>query len=93
MTPVAVRIGAHRLLRNPNIATTDEKLERNAEVVGVDKTIAARKEVLETLTQMMRGQLETESNKVPATQLGQAHGVLKDHAFVSSEERSSEDLE
>ena len=80
-------------MRNPNDATTEERLERETEVALVEKTIADRKEVLETLTQMMRGELETDSNKVRATQLlAQAHGILKDHAFVSAKERSSEDL-
>lgn len=80
-------------MRNPNVATTVERLERETEVVLVEKTIADRKEVLETLTQMMRGELETDSNMVRATQLlAQAHGILKDHAFVSSKERSSEDI-
>ncbi len=80
-------------MSNPNVATTVERLEREAEVVLVEKTIADRKEVLETLTQMMRGELETDSNKVRATQLlAQAHGILKDHAFISSKERSSEEI-
>ena len=93
MKPATVRREAHRLMNNPNVAITLERLERKAEVVMVEKTIADRKEVLETLTQMMRGQLEIDSNKVRATQLlAQAHGILKDHAFVSSKERSSEDI-
>ena len=93
MKPATVRREAHRLMSNPNVATTVERLEREAEVVLVEKTIADRKEVLETLTQMMRGELETDSNKVRATQLlAQAHGILRDHAFVSSKERSSEDI-
>ena len=93
MKPATVRREAHRLMRNPNVATTVERLESEADVVMVEKTIADRKEVLETLTQMMRGELETDSNRVRATQLlAQAHGILRDHAFVSSKERSSEDI-
>ena len=93
MKPATVRREAHRLMRNPKVATTVERLESEAEVVMVEKTIADRKEVLETLTQMMRGELETDSNRVRATQLlAQAHGILRDHAFVSSKERSSEDI-
>lgn len=93
MKPATVRREAHRLMSNPNVATTVERLEREVKVVMVEKTIADRKEVLETLTQMMRGQLEIDSNKVRATQLlAQAHGILKDHAFVSSKERSSEEI-
>lgn len=93
MKPATVRREAHRLMRNPNVATTVERLEREADVVMVERTIADRKEVLETLTQMMRGQMEIDSNKVRATQLlAQAHGILRDHAFVSSNERSSEDI-
>jgi len=93
MKPATVRREAHRLMNSPNVATTVERLEHEAEVVLVERTIADRKEVLETLTQMMRRQLETDSNKVRATQLlAQAHGILRDHAFVSSKERSSEDI-
>ena len=93
MKPATVRRDAHRLVNNPKVATMVERLEREADVVMVEKTIADRKEVLETLAQMMRGELETDSNKVRATQLlAQAHGILKDHAFVLSEERSSEEI-
>ena len=74
MKPATVRRDAHRLVNNPNGATTVERLEREADVVMVEKTIADRKEVLETLAQMMRSELETDSNKVRATQLfAQAH--------------------
>ena len=74
MKPATVRREAHRLMRNPNVATTVERLESEADVVMVEETIADRKEVLETLAQMMRSELETDSNKVRATQLfAQAH--------------------
>ena len=70
-------------MSNPSVATTVERQEREAEVVMVEKTMADRREVLETLTRIMRGQLETDSNKVRATHLvAQAHGILKDHAYV-----------
>jgi hypothetical protein len=90
MKPATVRREAHRLIRNPNVATTVERLEREAEVVIVEKTIADRKEVLETLTQIMRGQLEADSNKVRATHLlAEAHGIMKNHSFLPRRERSS----
>ena len=93
MKPATVRREAHRLMRNPNVATTVERLESEAEVVMVEKTIADRKEVLETLTQIMRGQLEADSNRVRATQLlAQAYGVLKDHADVSPKNRTAADI-
>ena len=80
-------------MRNPNVATTVERLEREAEVVMVEKTIADRKEVLETLTQIMRGQLEADSSKVRATQLlAQAHGVLRDRAEVSFDNRTADEI-
>ena len=92
MKPATVRREAHRLMNNPNVATTVERLESEAEVVMVEKTIADRKEVLETLTQIMRGQLEADSNRVRATQLlAQAYGVLKDHADVSPKNRTAAD--
>ena len=66
-------------MQNPNVATTVAKLEREAELVIVDKTIADRTEVLETLTGIMRGEVTADSNKVRATQLlAQAHGVFKE---------------
>ena len=81
-------------MRNPNVATTVERLESEAKVVMVEKTVADRTEVLATLTPIMRGQLEANSNKVRATQLlAQAHGIVKDHAFASSNERSTEDIQ
>ena len=93
MKPVTVRREAHRLMNNPNVATTVERLEREADVVMVEKTIADRREVLETLTRIMRGQLEADSNRVRATQLlAQAHGVLKDHAEVSPRCRTAAEI-
>lgn len=90
MKPATVRREAHRLMSNPNVATTVERLEREAEVVMVEKTIADRKEVLETLTQIMRGQLEADSNKVRAIHLlAEAHGIMKNHSFLPRRERSS----
>ena len=90
MKPATVRREAHRLMSNPNVATTVERLESEAEVVMVEKTIADRKEVLETLTQIMRGQLEADSNKVRATHLlAEAHGIMKNHSFLPRRERSS----
>ena len=80
-------------MNNPKVATTVERLEREAEVVMVEKTIADRKEVLETLTQIMRGHLEADSNTVRAMQLlAQAYGVLKDHADVSPNNRTAADI-
>ena len=67
MKPATVRREAHRFVNNPNVATTVKRLEREAEVVMGEKTIADSKKVLERLTQMMRGQLETDSNKARAT--------------------------
>ena len=93
MKPATVRREAHALMQNPNIAATVDRLEREAEVVVVEKTIADRTEVLETLTYIMRGELEADSNKVRATQLlAQAHGLLKDATISDSQERSSEEI-
>ena len=80
-------------MRNPNVATTVAKLEREVKVVIAEKTIADRKEVLETLTQMMRGQMEIDSNKVRAAQLlAQAHGLLRDNEVTLPKERSSAEI-
>ena len=80
-------------MRNPNVATTVERLESEADVVMVEKTIADRKEVLQTLTRIMRGQLEADSNRVRATQLlAQAHGIFKEQEKPEPLKSSSEIL-
>ena len=93
MKPATVRREAHRLMKNPNIATTVSALNRAADQQTVNLRIADRSEVLETLTRMMRGEVEADSNRVRATQLlAQAHGLLKDRAEVVVTERSSDEI-
>ena len=80
-------------MKNPNIATTVSTLNKTADQQTVDLRIADRSEVLETLTRMMRGELEADSNRVRATQLlAQAHGLLKDRTEVVVTERSSDEI-
>jgi len=80
-------------MKNPNIATTVSALNEAADQQTVDLRIADRSEVLETLTRMMRGEVETDSNRVRATQLlAQAHGLLKDRTEVVVTERSSDEI-
>ena len=80
-------------MKNPNIATTVSALNAAADQQTVDLRIADRSEVLETLTRMMRGEVETDSNRVRATQLlAQAHGLLKDRTEVVVTERSSDEI-
>ena len=80
-------------MKNPNIATTVSTLNKAADQQAADLRIAERSEVLETLTRMMRGELEADSNRVSATQLlAQAHGLLKDRTEVVVTERSSDEI-
>jgi hypothetical protein len=80
-------------MRNPNVATTVARLERQAEVLIVDKTIADRTEVLETLTGIMRGDVTADSNKVRATQLlAQAHGIFKEQQEKPEQLKSSSEI-
>ena len=80
-------------MKNPNIATTVSTLNKTADLQTVDLRIADRSEVLETLTRMMRGEVEADSNRVRATQLlAQAHGLLKDRTEVVVTERSSDEI-
>ena len=93
MKPETIRREAHRLSRNPNVATTVERLESEADVVMVEKTIADRKEVLETLTRIMRGQLEADSNRVRATQLlAQSHDIFKEQQEKPEPLKSSSEI-
>lgn len=80
-------------MKNPNIATTVSTLNKAADQQTVDLRIADRSEVLETLTRMMRGEVEADSNRVRATQLlAQAHGLLKDRTEVVVTERSNDEI-
>ena len=80
-------------MKNPNISTTVSTLNKTADLQTVDLRIADRSEVLETLTRMMRGEVEADSNRVRATQLlAQAHGLLKDRTEVVVTERSSDEI-
>ena len=80
-------------MENPNIATTVSALNKAANQQTVDLRTEERSEVLETLTRMMRGELEADSNRVRATQLlAQAHGLLKDRTEVVVTERSSDEI-
>ena len=93
MKPSTIRREAHSLMRNPNVATTVARLEREAEVLIVDKTIADRTEVLETLTGIMRGDVTADSNKVRATQLlAQAHGIFKEQQEKPEPLKSSSEI-
>ena len=53
-------------MENPNIATTVSALNKAANQQTVDLLTEERSEVLETLTRMMRGELEADSNRVRA---------------------------
>ena len=93
MKPSTIRREAHSLMRNPNVATTVARLAREAEVLIVDKTIADRTEVLETLTGIMRGDVTADSNKVRATQLlAQAHGIFKEQQEKPEPLKSSSEI-
>ena len=93
MKPSTIRREAHSLMRNPNVATTVARLEREAEVLIVDKTIADRTEVLETLTGIMRGEVTADSNKVRATQLlAQAHGIFTEQHEKPEPLKSSSEI-
>ena len=93
MKPSTVRREAHSLMKNPNIATTLDRLQREAEIVVVNKTIANRTEVLETLTGIMRGEVDADSHKLRATQLlAQAHGVFRDQPKFKAPLKSSEEI-
>ena len=93
MSSASVRREAHRLMKNPNVATMISELNAAANTKVINDRIADRTEVLETLTRMMRGELEADSNRVRATQLlAQAHGLLKDRTEVVVTERSSDEI-
>ena len=56
MSSASVRREAHRLMKNPNVATMIANLNAAADTKVINDRIADRTEALETLTRMMRGE-------------------------------------
>ena len=93
MKPATVRKEAHKLMKNPNVATMVAEINESAREQVVNDRIADRTEVLETLTRMMRGELEADTSRIKATQLlAQAHGLLKDRTEIVVAERPSTEI-
>ena len=80
-------------MNNPNVATMISELNAAANTKVINDRIADRTEVLETLTRMMRGEVEADGNRVRAAQLlAQAHGLLKDRTELVVHERPSDEV-
>ena len=93
MKPATVRKEAHKLMKNPNVATMVAEINESAKEQVINDRIADRTEVLETLTRMMRGELEIDASRIKATQLlAQAHGLLKDRTEIVVAERPSTEI-
>tara|TARA_B100001093_G_scaffold141546_1_gene134021 strand:- start:113 stop:487 length:375 start_codon:yes stop_codon:yes gene_type:complete len=89
----SVRREADRLMKNPNVATMIAELNTAADTKVINDWIADRTEVLETLTRMMRGEVEADGNRVRAAQLlAQTHGLLKDRTELVVHERPSDEV-
>ena len=63
MSSASVRREAHRLMKNPNVATMIANLNAAADTKVINDRIADRTEVLETLTRMMRGEVEADGRR------------------------------
>ena len=93
MKPETIRREAHRLMKNPNVTTMLGELNAAADAKVINDRIADRTEVLETLTRMMRGEVEADGNRVRAAQLlAQAHGLLKERTELVVHERASDEV-
>ena len=93
MKPETIRREAHRLMKNPNVTTMLGELNAAADAKVINDRIADRTEVLETLTRMMRGEVEADGNRVRAAQLlAQAHGLLKERTELVVHERPSDEV-
>ena len=93
MKPETIRREAHRLMKNPNVTTMLGELNAAADAKVINDRIADRTEVLETLTRMMRGEVEADGNRVRAAQLlAQAHGLPKDRTELVVHERPSDEV-
>ena len=80
-------------MKNPNVATMIANLNAAADTKVINDRIADRTEALETLTRMMRGEVEADGNRVRAAQLlAQAHGLLKGRTELVVHERPSDEV-
>ena len=93
MNDNSVRREASRLMTNPNIATTVRRLQEQADDAVIEKRIATRQDVLETLSQCMDNAKTGDSVRVRAAELlGKHYGLFIEKVNPEPEIKSSEEV-
>ena len=93
MNDNSVRREASRLMANPNITTTVRRLQEQADDAVIEKRIATRQEVLETLSQCMDNAKTGDSVRVRAAELlGKHYGLFVEKVETKSEIKSSQEI-
>ena len=93
MNDNSVRREASRLMANPNITTTVRRLQDQADDAVIEKRIATRQDVLETLSQCMDNAKTGDSVRVRAAELlGKHYGLFVEKVDPELEIKSSEEL-
>lgn len=89
----SVRREASRLMKHPNIATTVEDLQNQANQVALEENIATRQQVLQTLTRCMRETKSGDSTRVRAAELlGKHYGLFNQEEQKEAPPRSAEQI-
>lgn len=93
MNDNSIRREASRLMANPNIATTVRRLQEHADDAVIEKRIATRQDVLETLSQCMDNAKTGDSVRVRAAELlGKHYGLFIGKVDPEPEIKSSEEV-
>ena len=88
-----VRREASRLMKNPNITTTEKDLQSQANQVALRENIATRQQVLQTLTRCMRETRTGDSTRVRAAELlGKHYGLFNQEEQKEAPPRSAEQI-
>ena len=93
MSDNSIRREASRLMTNPNIATTVRRLQEQADDAVIEKRIATRQDVLETLSQCMDNAKTGDSVRVRAAELlGKHYGLFIEKVDPEPQIKSSEEV-
>ena len=93
MKPNSVRREAHRLMKNPNIATTVAALNDEADQRVIEQRIATREEVLVSITEIMASGESCDAVKLKAAEImGKHYGLFTDNAASEPPERTAEEI-
>ncbi len=93
MNDNTIRREASRLMKNPNVTTMVKQMQDQADAVVIQRCVATKQEVLETLTNCMHKAEPGDSVRVRAAELmGKHYGLFTEKVVSDTEYLSPEEL-